>query len=460
MTTARGIGLVVAALAAAPGGAAAAAPANDAFADALVLGAALAQVSGTNAEATKEAGEPSHAGNAGGRSVWYRWTAPAAGAVTVETCGSGFDTLLAVYAGSAVNALTQMAASDDACGLQSRVGFGAVAGTEYRIAVDGFGGASGSVELSLAQGSGPAAPSFSGTDPSSPADDTTPRILGSSEGGTTVRLYSDPSCVNQVGSGTASQFASPGIEVTVADGSTTTFRAKAVDSSNRESACSSGSITYAEQASGGGGGGGGTPPPDDQPPFPACEAGPTTYTGTHAEGGSVCFVLTADWTGLTRFIVRDVRGSNCTFGGSAVEFRNPESVTDRRFSFDGSLSASGTLDARAARGSFRITSSGGAFSASCSSARLDWTATTSGTPPWLAAAGQPAPGGQGAPAPAAGSQPRSRVRRACAGRRGAKLRRCRAAQRCKRLRGGRRRACLRRARRAGAAEFTIARAGR
>ena len=33
-------------------------------------------VAGTNVEATKQPGEPDHAGNVGGSSIWYEWSAP------------------------------------------------------------------------------------------------------------------------------------------------------------------------------------------------------------------------------------------------------------------------------------------------------------------------------------------------------------------------------------------------
>jgi hypothetical protein len=126
-----------------------AAPANDEFAAAVELSGSPASHTGTNADAVKEAGEPNHAGNAGGASIWYRWTAPAAGLVTVATCGSDFDTLLAVYTGDTIGTLTSVASNDDTCAEQSRLSFEATAGTTYRIAVDGFDGATGSVDLLL-----------------------------------------------------------------------------------------------------------------------------------------------------------------------------------------------------------------------------------------------------------------------------------------------------------------------
>lgn len=68
---------------------------------------------GSNVNATKQAGEPAHAGNTGGRSVWWTFTAPASGQMTIHTTGSNFDTLLAVYTGSSVGALTLIASDDD-----------------------------------------------------------------------------------------------------------------------------------------------------------------------------------------------------------------------------------------------------------------------------------------------------------------------------------------------------------
>jgi hypothetical protein len=129
--------------------AAAAPPANDLFAAASELSGPTTSAFGTNQEATKETGEPAHAGNAGGASIWYRWTAPAAGRVVVSTCGSEFNTLIGVYTGDAVASLTTVAENDDACAEQSRLSFQAVAATTYRIAVDGFGGATGLVALSI-----------------------------------------------------------------------------------------------------------------------------------------------------------------------------------------------------------------------------------------------------------------------------------------------------------------------
>jgi hypothetical protein len=88
-------------------------PANDAFAAATVLSGADGQVGGTTLYATKELGEPAHAGNPGGHSVWYRWTSPCRCTITFKTLGSSFDTVLAAYTGASVSVLKLVAANDD-----------------------------------------------------------------------------------------------------------------------------------------------------------------------------------------------------------------------------------------------------------------------------------------------------------------------------------------------------------
>jgi len=130
------------------------APANDAFASSLLLVGSAASATGSNVGATKEPGEPDHGGDSGGASVWWRWQTPTSETVTIDTFGSNFDTTLGVYTGSSVSSLTLVAQNDDAGGgLQSQVTLNAQAGVTYRIAVDGYGGDAGSINLSLA-GSG------------------------------------------------------------------------------------------------------------------------------------------------------------------------------------------------------------------------------------------------------------------------------------------------------------------
>jgi hypothetical protein len=146
-------------------------PANDDFADAEELKGALPiRARGTNLDATRQGGEPSVSGRteSAGPSVWYRWTPTASGQVTIETCGSSFDSQFAVYAGDTLDALTRVVRPTQiahSCGLQDRATFQATAGTTYRIAVDGraaFGqrGDQGTVQLTLRRTSRPANDDF------------------------------------------------------------------------------------------------------------------------------------------------------------------------------------------------------------------------------------------------------------------------------------------------------------
>lgn len=135
-----------------------AAPSNDHFGNSVNIAGAGTVVFGENHEASYDSGEPFHNDEAGSGSVWWHWTAPANGTVEISTAGSNFDTLLAVYTGTSVSGLTEVASNDDdeqSLGVYSRVSFSATAGTTYRIAVDGYGAEAGNVVLSLSQGRGP-----------------------------------------------------------------------------------------------------------------------------------------------------------------------------------------------------------------------------------------------------------------------------------------------------------------
>ena len=116
-------------------------PVNDDFANATTIGTLPASLDVDNRIATTETGEPSHAGMTTGHTVWYQWTAPSTEVVSADTCtGEGSNTALAVYTGSAVNALTEVASNNDAgglCGKSSEVSWEAIEGTTYMIALDG-----------------------------------------------------------------------------------------------------------------------------------------------------------------------------------------------------------------------------------------------------------------------------------------------------------------------------------
>jgi uncharacterized repeat protein (TIGR01451 family) len=127
---------------------AAAAPPNDLFINRTNLSGVSGSATGVSLLGSKEVGEPNHANNIGGSSVWWSWTAPSAGQLSLNTTGSNFDTLLAVYTGSNINALTQKAANDNNGNLStSSLVFQAVAGTQYQIAIDGGNGLAGTISL-------------------------------------------------------------------------------------------------------------------------------------------------------------------------------------------------------------------------------------------------------------------------------------------------------------------------
>ncbi|WP_414660062.1 S8 family serine peptidase [Horticoccus sp. 23ND18S-11] len=120
-------------------------PANDNFASAESIFGPTVLLQATNAQATLETNEPQIRGRIGGRSLWYRWTAPATGRFQIGLSSGGFDPLLAVYTGSALNALTLVGSSDDyeeesggtSANTSALVTVNAVGGTTYTIQVDG-----------------------------------------------------------------------------------------------------------------------------------------------------------------------------------------------------------------------------------------------------------------------------------------------------------------------------------
>jgi hypothetical protein len=116
----------------------------------------------------------------------------------------------------------------------------------------------------------PAPPKLESTDPPSPNASTEPRIVGSeAEAAALIKIYATADCSGEpIATGGAVALAAPGIPVTVASGSTTSFRATA-EAEGFISSCSDPALTYKQEAatpptlpegggSGGGGGGGGS----------------------------------------------------------------------------------------------------------------------------------------------------------------------------------------------------------
>jgi hypothetical protein len=122
-----------------------AAPANDNYQNAVVttLPVPLMELQGSNFGATKEPGEPAHANNIGGQSVWYRIVVPETTVVKIwieNTSAANFmNTLLAVYKGSTPSDFNLVAHNDNMRDtLLSKVQVTLKPGNIYHVAVDGF----------------------------------------------------------------------------------------------------------------------------------------------------------------------------------------------------------------------------------------------------------------------------------------------------------------------------------
>lgn len=95
----------------------AAPPANDDFANAIVLPSGSASDVVDNTEATLEVGEPNSSNRSA--SVWYSWTAPSDGFMSANSCAGGWDSEMYIYSGIALTALNQKADGSDFCATNS-----------------------------------------------------------------------------------------------------------------------------------------------------------------------------------------------------------------------------------------------------------------------------------------------------------------------------------------------------
>lgn len=145
------------------------APSNDLFADATIIGGTRGSTTGNNSGAWSEPGEVGPAHNSPQSSIWYRWTAPAAGLETFNTQGSTFNTVIGIYTGTRVDALTSIASAANSgtgtgTGSLSSVSFTAVAGVTYSISVvgqgSGVGAPRGAVKLNWSLKSAPSSDLF------------------------------------------------------------------------------------------------------------------------------------------------------------------------------------------------------------------------------------------------------------------------------------------------------------
>ena len=131
-------------------------PSNNHFFKAELLDQTSGEVRADIREADKQIGEPQHAGNIGGASVWYAFTPPEDGVLELEVLRADFDTLLAIYTGEKVADLQLVASNDDVDPDDpDRRGRSAIsqavrAGVQYWIALDGYPGDLGVADMRYA----------------------------------------------------------------------------------------------------------------------------------------------------------------------------------------------------------------------------------------------------------------------------------------------------------------------
>lgn len=132
------------------------APTNDNFASRIALTTEGGFVGPVTIDlATTEVGEPAGSNVTNGvfQTIWYSWTCPLSGTYSFDTgtrAGAQVDTTLAVWTGTSLGSLVEVASNDDTPGFSfgSQVVFAATAGTTYQIQIGTYDGtATGNVYL-------------------------------------------------------------------------------------------------------------------------------------------------------------------------------------------------------------------------------------------------------------------------------------------------------------------------
>lgn len=123
-------------------------PANDSLTTGANLGS-LSNVSfsGSLLWATAETGEPSLAGLSPTRSVWFRWTSPALGQLSLDTGGSDFANVLGVYTGTNFASLKLLQGKASPAIATNPITFPVQTGSIYIIKVDGARNTNGTYVL-------------------------------------------------------------------------------------------------------------------------------------------------------------------------------------------------------------------------------------------------------------------------------------------------------------------------
>jgi hypothetical protein len=130
---------------------------SDSFAGRRIYTADSGILRSSNRLATREPGEPSLGGKRGGHSLWVSFRPSSNGALILSTANSSFDTVLAVYRvrpstlplTTSFEDLSVFSQGDDEDEdvKTSKVVVGVEKGVEYAVMVDGYGGATGEVNL-------------------------------------------------------------------------------------------------------------------------------------------------------------------------------------------------------------------------------------------------------------------------------------------------------------------------
>ncbi len=124
-------------------------PGNDYFANAAGIGAEPFSANTSTMCASSQTSEPQPCASIGS-TVWYSYTPSQSVMLQVDTAGSDYDSALAVYTGSDLGDLTNLACDDDSGpGLTSLITFDAIAGTTYHFQVGGFAGSRGDLSFTL-----------------------------------------------------------------------------------------------------------------------------------------------------------------------------------------------------------------------------------------------------------------------------------------------------------------------
>jgi hypothetical protein len=165
----------------------------------------------------------------------------------------------------------------------------------------------------------PDAPIITDTDPDSPSSSGSVNVVGTAEEGSTVEIFfGKKACQagdDPEGEGTAAGFASPGLTVTVDDG-TTPLSARAIDASDNVSECSD-NFTYTRDS---------TPPAAPEiegstPTGPSNDNDPEFF-GTAEAGSTVKLYTTSDCSGDP-----DASGSVATFEGEGITLHVEDDTT-------------------------------------------------------------------------------------------------------------------------------------